>query len=534
MDPSDANEKKLHKVESVMTDVTDVSSIEKGRTHVTHAVPQLPSTIQEEPDEEVLQHLDATVTISEEENRRLLRKIDKRVLSVMVITYFAQSLDKGTISFAAIMGIQKDLNLKGQEYSWLTTCLYLAILVAEFPQNRLVQLLPINRWLGFCIAAWGITLACTAAVSNFTGAVILRSLLGVFECVCQPAFVLLSAVWYRKEEQARTIALWYCMNGFQQMVGGLLAYGFYHIQDAAIQSWKVMFLVLGGLTVLWGIFVMWWLPASPMRARGFTEEERTKCLERVRENQTGVQNKKFKKDQLYEALLDPQTWGLFLTQVLNTIPIGGLGAYVNIIISGNLGFSVLQTDLLAIAQGACQIFGMVSAAWLAKRTGQTLLVSILYTIPAIVSSICFLTVPNTRKNAPGLIIAFYLSLWLQAQASLSLSLLSRNVAGQTKRSVVTAITFIGWAAGNSIGPQLFQAKDKPLYRGAFAGQLGCYAASIVLFLSMRFYYMDQNRRKRKQSNLARGKAEDAQDTIDLSRAFNDLTDRQNIDFRYQY
>jgi len=39
--------------------------------------------------------------------------------------------------------------------------------------------------------AWGAVLACTAACTNFTGLVIVRTLLGIFECVCQPAFVFL-------------------------------------------------------------------------------------------------------------------------------------------------------------------------------------------------------------------------------------------------------------------------------------------------------------------------------------------------------
>lgn len=82
-----------------------------------------------------------------------------------------------------------------------------------------------------------------------------------------------------------------------------------------------MYLVLGILTVIWGVFVSYWLPDSPMRAgRFFTDEERTKLVERVRENDTGIQNKKFKWDQAVDALTDPQVWAFVLIQLLNTIP----------------------------------------------------------------------------------------------------------------------------------------------------------------------------------------------------------------------
>jgi hypothetical protein len=35
----------------------------------------------------------------------------------MIFTYFLQALDKGTLSFASIMGIQKDTHLVGQQAS---------------------------------------------------------------------------------------------------------------------------------------------------------------------------------------------------------------------------------------------------------------------------------------------------------------------------------------------------------------------------------------------------------------------------------
>ena len=49
------------------------------------------------------------VEITPEENARLKRMIDKRVLPIMIFTYFLQALDKGTMSFTSIMGIRNDI-----------------------------------------------------------------------------------------------------------------------------------------------------------------------------------------------------------------------------------------------------------------------------------------------------------------------------------------------------------------------------------------------------------------------------------------
>lgn len=136
------------------------------------------------------------VIITEEENKRLKKLIDKRVLTIMVFTYFLQALDKGTMSFTSIMGLQEDIGIAGTElFPWLTTCIYIAILVVEYPINWLIQRVPIAKFLGTCIIIWGSILALHAACTTFTHFVVIRTLLGAFEAVCQPTFLVMSAMW---------------------------------------------------------------------------------------------------------------------------------------------------------------------------------------------------------------------------------------------------------------------------------------------------------------------------------------------------
>lgn len=67
-------------------------------------------------DREVAEYANTTIVeIDDATNRRLKRLIDKRVMLVMVVTYLIQTLDKGTMSYASIMGIQEDTNLVGQQ-----------------------------------------------------------------------------------------------------------------------------------------------------------------------------------------------------------------------------------------------------------------------------------------------------------------------------------------------------------------------------------------------------------------------------------
>ena len=53
------------------------------------------------------------------ELKRVLRKIDLRIIPILFITYLLQYLDKNSINFSSVYGLQAGTNLHGQDYSWL-------------------------------------------------------------------------------------------------------------------------------------------------------------------------------------------------------------------------------------------------------------------------------------------------------------------------------------------------------------------------------------------------------------------------------
>ncbi|PMD46859.1 MFS general substrate transporter [Hyaloscypha variabilis F] len=473
---------------------------------------------------------EARIVIDEVTNKRLRKLIDRRVLVVMIFTYFLQALDKGTLSFASIMGIQKYTHLVGQEYSWLTTCIYIAILIVEFPTNWIIQRVPIAKYLSINIMLWGATLMCHAAVKNFTHLVVVRTLLGIFEACCQPSFVVLSSMWYLRSEQAATVSYWYMMNGAQQIVGGLLAYCFTLLQHGPLKNWQALFITYGGIAVLWGVFVLFWMPDSPMRAKCFTEEDKHLMVERVRSNQTGMQNKQFKKEQMIEAFKDPQTWCYCGIAIFTTLPTSGLGSFANIIIT-SFHFSVLQTQLLAMVLGAYIIIVLLGSVWLVKKTGQNLLVMLAFVVPSFIGTIVLMTVESTDKSKQiGLLISYYITLSFWSAQTLSLSMISRNIAGQTKKATVVATNFVAWAVGNAIGPQVFLKWNAPRYLIAFTVHLVCYSLLVLVILFLRWHLLRQNRKK---DELAQAGIQEARDEQYIH-AFEDLTDRENPNFRYVF
>lgn len=105
---------------------------------------------------------------------------------------------------------------------------------------------------------------------------------------------------------------------------------------------------------------------------------------------------------------------------------------------------------------------------------------IAFVIPNLIGTIVLICVAPSPSSQGGLIFAFYMmqcfqavsrtrigrpdSVLLMVQCNPSIFLmLSRNCAGQSKRSITYAMTYIGWAGGNAIAPQIFQSKWAPRY-----------------------------------------------------------------------
>lgn len=95
------------------------------------------------------------------------------------------------------------------------------------------------------------------------------------------------------------------------MIGALASFGFQHYHSSAFHSWQIMFLVFGLITIAVGILVIVFLPNNPMTSR-LSRDEKIWAIERLRENQTGIENKHFKPHQALECFRDPQTWLLSL------------------------------------------------------------------------------------------------------------------------------------------------------------------------------------------------------------------------------
>lgn len=164
---------------------------------------------------------------------------------------------------------------------------------------------------------WGVATACGAAAKDYPTLLVSRIFLGIFEATIAPSLMLISSQWYTKSEAAPRFSFWYTGLGIGQILGGVVSYAFQHISPTApLSGWRIMFVVLGCLTVVIGLWTFLLLPDTPMKARWLSDREKMVLLKHVSVNQTGIQNRKFRPKEILEAVLDPQIWLLLVSVIL--------------------------------------------------------------------------------------------------------------------------------------------------------------------------------------------------------------------------
>lgn len=113
------------------------------------------------------------------------------------------------------------------------------------------------------------------------------------------------------------------MSQLSSIFTGTISYGI-GSAHTPLASWRLLFLVLGAFSLLWSALLVLLLPDSPTQCRYLTSREKFVCLHRVRDNNTGVEDKRIKWHQVRECICDPKTWLLFTFAVAQSIPNGGV------------------------------------------------------------------------------------------------------------------------------------------------------------------------------------------------------------------
>ncbi|KAK5136310.1 hypothetical protein LTR08_003683 [Meristemomyces frigidus] len=448
--------------------------------------------------------------------KRLVRKIDLTLLPLLAGTYVLQYIDKQALSYAAVFDLFTDTGINQDQYSWFASVFYLAYLVAEYPWSYLAQRTLMGKVISGCVMVWGAILMITAATHDFGGMATCRFFLGVFESAITPLFIMIVGMWYTRDEQPFRAGVFYSCNGVGSMLGGILSYAIGQLESFAV--WRAIFLLCGGVTIIWGVFLFFFLPDDITKAKRFTLEEKAILIGRGRLGRTGILNQSIKLHQVKEALTDPQVGLLTLFVLLNETINGGIANFGKLIIKGVV-HDPLRTTALGIPAGAFQVLWILTGTFIASRFRNVrTLVMAIYLIPTIIGTAIMWKID--RQASPyGVLMGYYICGAYVSSLVLAMQMPATNLGGYTKRMTATAIVFAAYCIGNIIGPHAFLASESPTYATGCKLIIGCSATQVFVAMALRLLLTRRNKARDAAATLANDGESTALDEMAV-----DLTD----------
>ncbi|KAJ6283144.1 major facilitator superfamily domain-containing protein [Bipolaris maydis] len=419
--------------------------------------------------------------ISETEEKRLLRKLDLRLLPAVSILYLLSFLDRSNVANARIEGLTKDLKMTGNQYLTGLTLYFVGYVLFEIPCNIVLKRTTPRFWLPTLTVAWGVVATLIGIVQNLTGFLIVRFFLGVTESGLFPGVVYYLSMWYKRNERQYRISLFFSCASLAGAFGGILAYGIAHMRGVAGQpGWRWIFILEGIATVLIGIIAYWFISNYPSTVSWLSPKERTFLQARLKADSDATNDEAFSWDQVILAAKDIKVWLYAFGFHTMSLPLYTLSLFLPTIIK-DMGYTSAQSQLLTIPPYALATLFTILIAILSERYARRAAFILFTSSLAIIGYIILLANTNPRAR-PGVsyVGTFFAAAGIYPSVALVLCWPAINVSGQTKRATANALQISIGNLGAVLGTQLYRANSGPRYVLGHSFALGYLAMNLVV------------------------------------------------------
>ncbi|KAH6857384.1 pantothenate transporter liz1 [Alternaria rosae] len=337
-----------------------------------------------------------------EAEKKMRRKIDTRLLPMIILMYIMNYLDRNNIAAVRLAGLQDELELTSVQYQTTVSILFVGYILMQIPSN-----LFLNKtgkpaiYLPTCMIIWGIISGATAACQNFAGLVVCRFFLGFIEAAYFPGCLFYLSAWYTRKELGLRTAVLYSGSLISGAFGGLITAGITSNMDGTqgLRAWRWVFIIEGIITVAVAFAAFWILPNFPRTTSWLTEEERQLAVYRLQED-VGEDDWVSAESQTFFhglklALLDIKTWVLTIMLLANVSSASVTNFFPTVV--KTLGYPNIETLLLTAPPYVLAVITTYLNAWHADRTGERFFHIVL---PLCVGVAAFILAAATTATAP--------------------------------------------------------------------------------------------------------------------------------------
>ncbi|KAG7443263.1 MFS general substrate transporter [Guyanagaster necrorhizus] len=432
--------------------------------------------------------------LTEEQEKKLWRKIDLRLMPILSLMYLFSFLDRGN---AKLQGLTTQLNLDGNKYNIALTMYFISYCIFECPANLVLKKFRPSRWLPVITVVWGIIMTLMGLVKNYPQLVGVRVCLGVAEAGFFPGVVYYLTLWYPRHQLQLRIGYFFGAASLAGAFSGLLAFAISFMSGTrGLLGWSWIFIIEGCATIAVGLLSFLILVDFPATAKFLTPEERAFVVWKKKYDNSSVgEEEHFSALHIIQALTD---WQIFLHILIYMSIVGPL---YGITLFLPFGHTTAISQLLTVPP---YIFATILLYLFARLSDRLKMRS-----PFIYLGLGMLLVGfsiNISDVAPG--VKYFGTFFCVAGSYASypgvVAWLGNNLAGQYKRGVGMAIHIgIGNFSG-AIASNIYRTQDSPRFILGHALELmfvgigiACVPAAVISYTRI-----NANREKEMQKGMS--------------------------------
>ncbi|KAI2625013.1 MFS general substrate transporter [Hypoxylon sp. NC1633] len=428
---------------------------------------------------------------------RLRKKIDLRLLPMIILMYIMNYIDRNNIAAAKLAGLPEDLHLdaSANQFQTAISILFVGYLLMQIPSNLFLNKIGKPAiYLPACMMVWGVISAATAAVTNFGGLIAVRFFLGFVEAAYFPG-CLYYLSYTRKELGLRT-AMLYSGALISGAFSGLISAGITQNMNGVrgLGAWQWLFIIEGVVTVGISFIAFFVLPNFPRTTSWLTEEEKALAIWRLEEDIGEDDWIDSKHQSLWtgaeQAFADLKTWVL-LVLLFGIVASGSVTNFFPAVVK-TLGYNNVITLLLTCPPYVLCVIASFINAWHADRTGERYWHIVLSLVVALVA---FILAAATTSLAPRYVAMMLMVPGVYCAFVVALAWISNTLPRPpAKRAAALALINAVSNASSIYASYMYQDWMAPRYVIAMSVNCGTIFMAMVAATVLRFMLVRLNRK----------------------------------------
>ncbi|KIM67019.1 hypothetical protein SCLCIDRAFT_14178 [Scleroderma citrinum Foug A] len=418
------------------------------------------------------------VVFTPEQERKLWRRIDLRIMPIISLMYLLCFVDRGN---AKLEGMVTQLDLTGNRYNAVLTTFFIPYMIFQVPANVVIHHIRPSRWLPILMLIWGLVMMLMGFVKTYPQLAAVRFCLGLAEAGFYPGVAYYLTMWYPKYKLQYRFAIFLGTTSVAGSFSGLMAYGISFMNNTGgLQGWSWIFIIEGLATIVISCIGAIFFVDYPRTAkflsideRQFVEQQQPRDVEDAEEG-TIVQH-------LWMIFTDWQVWALSIVLLSFETP-----AYGILFFLPRFGYSTSVSQLLTVPIYAAAAMTMLIVAHFSDKmklrspfiVGLQAIALVGYAIELSNASAgvkyfgTFLCVMGVFGAFPSVI-----------------SWLANNLEGKRNRAIGLALQNSVAVVSGIIASNIYRTKDEPRYIFGHAISLGILAMGFLTTLSTALAYM---------------------------------------------